>query len=160
MTASATAVRAATADDRAGLGAILDADTTFTADERAVAIELIDAALEDSVDYQLLVADAAGHPVAGYVCFGRTPMTAGTWDLYWLVVHPAARGRGVAGALLFELERVLRARGGTAIRVETSETEGYGAARKLYQRLDYPVAAVLKDFYRPGDSLFIYYKQL
>lgn len=153
-------VRPATADDRPGLLAILASDATFKDDERAVALELIDAALDDSPDYSLLVADLPETPVAGYLCFGPTPMTAATFDLYWIVVHAAARGRGVAGALIAAMEAALRGRGGRGVRVETSETEGYGAARKLYQRLGYPVAAVLEDFYRDGDSLIIYYKRL
>lgn len=153
-------VRAATAEDRLGLCAVLQSDTTFKDDEREVALELIDAALESSRDYLLRVAELPGQPVAGYLCFGPTPMTASTWDLYWIVVHAAARGRGVAAALIAAMEAELRALGGKAVRVETSETEGYGAARKLYDRLGYPVAAVLTDFYRDGDSLIIYYKRL
>lgn len=157
---TAAAVRPAGAADRPGLLAILASDTTFNDDERAVALELIDAALDGSPDYSLLVAELPSAPVAGYLCFGPTPMTAATWDLYWIVVHAEARGRGVAGALLTAMEAELRSRGGRGVRVETSESEGYGAARKLYQRLGYPVAAVLEDFYRDGDSLIIYYKRL
>lgn len=160
MSLTAAQVRPATADDRPGLLAILASDTTFKEDERAVALELIDAALEGSPDYSLLVAELPQTPVAGYLCFGPTPMTAATWDLYWIVVHADARGRGVAGALITAMENALRARGGGGVRVETSETESYGAARKLYDRLGYPVAAVLEDFYRQGDSLIIYYKRL
>lgn len=157
---SAATVRPARAEDRAGLLAILQSDATFKDDERAVALELIDLGLESSVDYLLLVADLPELPVAGYLCFGPTPMTASTWDLYWIVVHADARGRGVAGALVTAMEAELGRRGGKAVRVETSETEGYGAARKLYQRLGYPVAAVLTDFYRDGDALITYYKRL
>jgi ribosomal protein S18 acetylase RimI-like enzyme len=58
------------------------------------------------------------------------------------------------------MEAVLRGRGGGNVRVETSETEGYGAARALYQRLGYPEVARLTDFYSPGDALLTYYKTL
>jgi ribosomal protein S18 acetylase RimI-like enzyme len=161
-------VRPAAAADRAGLLAILASDQTFQDDERAVALELIDAALNGSPDYLVRVAEApapstgaAPTPaLAGYVCFGPTPMTESTWDLYWIVVHAAARGQGVAQALVQAMEAELRQRGAKAVRVETSETEGYGAARKLYARLEYPVASMLADFYRPGDALITYYKRL
>lgn len=153
-------VRAATEGDRPGLMAILDSDATFKDDERLVATELIDGALTGSVDYYLLVAELEGHPLVGYVCYGPTPMTLSTYDLYWIIVHAEARGHGVAQALILAMEAELRRRGGKAVRVETSETEGYGAARKLYARLDYPVAAVLADFYREGDALITYYKRL
>ena len=152
-------VREPFAGDRAGLEAALRSDQTFTEEEIAVALELIDAALAGGTDYVLRVAEEQGG-VAGYVCYGPTPMTTGTWDLYWVVVDHGARGRGVAGALLRAMEADLRARRATAIRVETSETEGYGAARALYARHEYPEAARFADFYRPGDALIVYYKRL
>jgi ribosomal protein S18 acetylase RimI-like enzyme len=153
-------IRAGTGADRPGLLEILASDQTFKDDERAVAIELIDAAIDGSPDYLLLVADLPQRAVAGYLCFGPTPMTRATWDLYWIVVHGQARGLGLAGSLILEMEAELRRRGGRAVRVETSESEGYSTARKLYARLDYPIAAVLADFYREGESLITYYKRL
>src|SRR4030042_1827627 len=33
--------------------------------------------------------------VLGYACFGPHPITEGTYDLYWIVVDPAAQGRGI-----------------------------------------------------------------
>lgn len=157
-------IRPITAADRRGLAAVLRSDATFRADEIAVALELVDAAIARTDDYCVQVAALAGVPglideVAGYVCYGPTPMTAGTHDLYWLVTHQAARGRGVAGALLAQMERALAGRA-TAIRVETSEQESHGAARRLYARHGYPEAARLADFYGPGDALILYYKKL
>jgi len=109
-----------------------------------------------------VAADVDGAPdgIGGYLCYGPTPMTASTYDLYWIVCHPAARGRGVASALIQHMEGELRARNATGVRVETSETDDYGAARRLYAKLRYPRVAHLADFYRPGDGLIIYYKQL
>lgn len=153
-------IRAPTADDRAGLEAALRSDRTFTDDEITVALELIDAATEGSADYWLRVAEADDGAIAGYICYGPTPMTASTYDLYWIVIHAEARGQGVAGMLLGAMEADLGDRGATGIRVETSQTEGYGAARKLYARHDYPEAARFRDFYKPGDDLIVYYKRL
>lgn len=151
--------------DRDALWAALRSDGTFGDDEVAVALELIDAAAEDSPDYWIRVAvlDPAGavhERVAGYICYGPTPMTAATYDLYWIVTHAESRGRGVAGALIGAMEDHLRQRGGRSVRVETSQTEGYGAARQLYARHGYPEAARFPDFYAPGDDLIVYYKQL
>ncbi len=156
-------IRPVTAADRAPLEEVLRSDTTFNPDEVAVAVELIEAAIEGSPDYWIRVAQLDGEwtdRVAGYICYGPTPMTASTYDLYWVVTHAEARGRGVAGALIVDMEADLRARGGTGIRVETSQLEGYGAARELYRRRGYPEVARLSDFYRAGDDLIIYYKRL
>jgi ribosomal protein S18 acetylase RimI-like enzyme len=146
--------------DRDGLEGALRSDETFRDDEVAVALELIDDALSGGTDYLVRVAEEETGRLAGYICFGQTPMTASTWDLYWIVVHRDARGRGVAGSLLRAMEEELRGRAATGIRVETSELESYGAARALYDRHGYPEAARLADFYRVGDGLIVYYKRL
>jgi ribosomal protein S18 acetylase RimI-like enzyme len=152
-------VRPGVPGDRAALEAAIRSDATFRDDEIAVALELVDDGLAGSTDYEIRVAELEG-TVAGYLCFGPTPMTRATYDLYWIVVDARARGRGVAGALIRAMEAALRERGGGNVRVETSETEGYGAARALYARCDYPEVARLADFYGPGDALVIYYKSL
>jgi len=148
--------------DRRGLEAALRSDDTFTANEIAVALELIDDAIDnDKSDYWVRVArDDADAEIAGYICFGPTPMTKSTYDLYWIVSHTNHRGKGVAGTLIRAMETELKGLSATAIRVETSQTEGYGAARTLYAKYDYPETARFKDFYRPGDDLIVYYKRL
>jgi GNAT superfamily N-acetyltransferase len=125
----------------------------------SVALELIDAALADSPEYRVLVADVDGR-LAGYVCYGPTPMTDGTWDLYWIVTHPDARGRGVARALIQRMEHEVRSVGGRLVRVETSQLDNYGAAHAFYARLEYPIVARLRDFYRVGDDLLVLMKRL
>lgn len=132
----------------------------FTREEVSVALELVDGALaEPGGEYCALVAELDG-ALAGYVCYGPTPMTDGTWDLYWIVTHPDARGQGVARALVARMEEELRARGARLVRVETSRLDGYGAARAFYERMRYPICAVLPDFYRPGDDLIVMLKRL
>ncbi len=147
--------------DRAPLEEALRSDETFTDEEVAVALELIDSALGSAPsDYQVRVAVDGEGSVLGYICFGRTPMTDATYDLYWLVTHRRARGRGVATGLVASMERELAARGPCSIRVETSIQESYGAARSFYDRCGYPEHARFPDFYRPGDDLVVYYKRL
>jgi len=153
-------IRPARPGDREALRAAIESDATFKPDEVAVALELVDSALASAVDYELLVAADAADVAAGYVCFGRTPMTVQTWDLYWIVVHARARGQRLAGALIAALEAEVAGRGGGNIRVETSETEGYGAARSLYARAGYPEASRLEGFYAEGDALITYYKRI
>jgi ribosomal protein S18 acetylase RimI-like enzyme len=87
-------------------------------------------------------------------------MTESTFDLYWIVTHANARGHGVAPSLVRAMETELSKKSSVSIRVETSQTEGYGAARKLYAKLGYPEAARFKDFYKAGDDLIVYYKHI
>lgn len=156
-----TTIRALRPDDRPYLLEALRSDRTFTDEEVSVALELIDNALDSGEhDYSVRVADIPGRPAAGYICFGRTPMTASTYDLYWVVTHAQARGHGVASSLVKAMEEELVKVGGRSIRVETSQKETYGAARSLYARMGYPLLARFPDFYRPGDDLIVYYKRL
>lgn len=157
----ATEIRVLRADDRALIEGILRSDATFVETEVKVALELVDDALGSSAcDYWFRVAEVGGEP-GGYICFGPTPMTACTYDLYWIVTHAKARGQGVARALIEAMETELAQRGAhSQVRVETSQTEVYGAARKLYDRMGYPEVARFKNFYKEDDDLIVFYKSL
>ncbi len=154
-------LRTLKASDRPLLEGILRSDTTFRDDEISVALELVDDALGNAKsDYWFRLAERDGQ-AAGYICFGPTPMTKSTYDLYWIVVDAKHRGQGIARALIADMEQELGKRGDHAqIRVETSQSEGYGAARKLYENLGYPETGRFKDFYSPGDDLIVFYKSL
>ena len=45
--------------------------------------------------------------LVGYACWGPTPGTQGTYDLYWIVVDPTWQGKGVGTQLLDAVERAL-----------------------------------------------------
>lgn len=147
-------IHPATIADRAGLGELLGRIENFTADEVQCALELIDAGIAGSPDYAVRVACLAGR-VVGYICFGPTPMTEGTFDLYWVASDPQVRGQGVGAALVRAMEAELRGIGGRVIRVETSATEAYGATRGFYAALEYVEECRFRDFYRQGEDLVI-----
>ena len=106
-------------------------------------------------DYEFLGAFDVGDQLLGYACFGPTPSTDGTWDLYWLAVHPAAQGRGAGRALVREVEQILVARQGRLLAVETSSRESYAHSREFYARCGYTEAARVRDFYGPADDRII-----
>ena len=56
------------------------------------------------------------------------------------------------------MKRQIVATGGTRIYVETSHRADYQATRGFYERCGYQLAAVLDDFYAPGDSKATYFK--
>jgi ribosomal protein S18 acetylase RimI-like enzyme len=158
-------VRPVCAADRPGLAALIRHDGLFTEAEVTVALELVDHAIaRPDNEYLVLIAESAGTEakaaaeLLGYVCYGPSPMTIGTWDLYWIVSHPTARGRGVASVLVGAMENDIRRQDGKRIRVETSGQEEYGSAHRFYQRNAYPEVARLKDYYKPGDDLVIMMK--
>jgi ribosomal protein S18 acetylase RimI-like enzyme len=119
---------------------------------------LVDAALGRADTYEALVVEGPG--LIGYLCFGATPMTLGTFDIYWIVVAPEAQGRGMGSALLAETERQLAARGARTIRIETSSLEGEGGATRFYERAGYKRVGLIEEFYRPGDDLITLAKRI
>ncbi len=106
-----------------------------------------------------ILVDDADSAVA-YACFGHTPMTEATYDLYWLVTAADKRGGGLGRQLLNGLEDELRGRGARLVRIETSSLEGQGGARRFYERSGYQLAGLIPDFYRPADDLVTLVKRL
>jgi ribosomal protein S18 acetylase RimI-like enzyme len=145
--------------DRDAVLALLTTGGTFTAEEIAVAMELVDASLAGSPDYCVLVCDADG-TVVGYICYGPTPMTEGTFDLYWIASSAEHRGRGIGTLLVRTMEAELLSEGARLVRIETSQMDGYDAARSFYARLGYREVGRIHDFYRRGDDLVTLARQL
>lgn len=102
----------------------------------------------------------SGERLVGYACFGATPMTEATFDLYWLVVAAETRGRGIGAALMAAVAAELKDRGARIIRVETSSLEGQGGARRFYEKTGFRLSGAIPDFYRRGDDLLVFAKVL
>lgn len=165
-------------EHRGQVSELLIATAAFSSEEVEVALELFDEtyprcrpersarpraerrerpafANDEMADYEFLGAFDVGDQLLGYACFGPTPSTDGTWDLYWLAVHPAAQGRGAGRALVREVEQILVARQGRLLAVETSSRESYAHSREFYARCGYTEAARVRDFYAPADDRII-----
>jgi len=147
--------------DRETIHWIVASTGNFTPVEIETALELVDAALGqgDASGYLVYVLEDTGVP-AGYACFGPTPLTEGTWDLYWIAVEKAGQGKGYGRHLLAFAESEVRHRGGRLLLIETSSQEGYAATVGFYQRTGYTLVARIPGFYRPGDDKLIYAKEL
>ena len=130
------------------------------------ALELIEVYLNnaDQKDYILACAVDESDQPRGYVCYGPTPLTAGTYDLYWIAVDPAWHGRGVGSLLMEYVEQAVDqpkspGEAGRLLIIETSSLPRYEAARRLYQRHHYREVARIPDFYADGDDRVIYAKR-
>jgi ribosomal protein S18 acetylase RimI-like enzyme len=134
----------------------------FGAAEVGVALEVFDAATGNGrrrdPDYETLGAEADG-VLVGWICWGPTPCTSGTFDLYWIVVDSAWQGRGIGGALVAEMERLLAGRARLIV-VETAGRPEYVPTRGFYAARGYQVAATIADYYAPGDDLVTYVKRI
>ena len=119
----------------------------------------MDDSLAGDPDYRFLGA-YAGDELLGYACWGPTPGTEGTYDLYWIVVDPAWQGKGVGTLLLRAVEAKLVAEDCRLIVVETSSRAGYAPTRGFYERRGYAPAARVPGYYAPDDDLIVYLKDL
>lgn len=133
----------------------------FKASEVVVAEEVIDSYLKDPIGsgYNILVAELDS-TIAGYICFGPTPLTEGTWDLYWIAVAPDKQRHGIGGALMEAAEKSISKSEGRLAIIETSSIPLYAGTRHFYNRRGYEIIATIPDFYALGDSKIILQKRL
>lgn len=151
-------LRALDAADRARVEAITRAVGLFRDEEIPVALEVFDAAVAGDPSYTLLGAESDG-ALLGWICWGPTPCTVGTYDLYWIAVDPAAHGQGVGSTLLREMEHRLEGRARLIV-VETAGRAEYAPTRAFYDARGYQPVATIPDFYARGDDQVVYVKSL
>ena len=146
--------------DKKAVMDILRGTAMFTEAEIGVAEELIDLFLtnQTQTDYHVVVIENESHQVAGYLCWGPTPLTEGTHDLYWMSVAPNQQGSGFGKQLVTWLEHKVEERKGRMIVIETSSQPKYEPTRQFYLRAGYREVARIPEFYASGDDRVIYTK--
>ncbi len=131
----------------------------FNLEEIACGVELAKETLAGEEGYHWVLAEEDGR-LLGLICYGPVSLTDGTWDLYWILRAPGARSKGVAKALLEVCEADLRNRHARLLVLNTSGTPNYQPARDFYLRQGFQLTARLPEYYRPGDDLLIFTKQI
>ncbi len=160
------------------IGEILRATELFRDEEIDVAMELFDLACPVVIpakaeihvavandppaisDYFFLGVFTPEDELAGFACYGPTPGTDRTFDLYWIAVDPAAQGAGSGTTLLTEVERRLKGLNARLVVVETSSRSDYVGTRGFYLHRGYVEAAVAREFYAPADDRITFTKRL
>jgi len=149
------------AKDKAAIVQMLQNIPEFKPPEVVVAEEVLDNYLHDSIrsGYHVFVAEIDSL-VVGYICYGPTPLTEGTWDIYWLAVAPNQQSQGIGKALLnFAEDNIKETKGRLSI-IETSSKPEYEATRRFHQAQGYEIACRIADFYAPGDDKLVFQKRL
>jgi GNAT superfamily N-acetyltransferase len=159
-TAVSPHLRHLTADDRTRIEEITRLVGVFREDELLIALEVFDEAVRGGAGntYSVLGAQVDGD-VAGWICWGPTPCTLGTYDLYWMAVDPSLHGSGIGTALLVEMERRLDGVARLVV-VETAGRPDYGPTRAFYEGKGYRPVATVPDFYAPGDDQVVFVKRV
>jgi len=144
---------------RARLEQLTRATGLFREEEVATAVELLDESLAGDDDYQFVGA-FADDQLIGYACWGPTPGTEATYDLYWIVVDRERQRTGIGSQLLGAVEQRLTTHDARLIVVETSSRDDYQPTRAFYEARGYTRAATIPGYYAPGDDLVVFTKDL
>ncbi len=155
------AIRRARNADRQPVLLILTATRFFRPDELKVAKEVFDDSLKKKFrNAYLSFAAHYAKKTVGWICFGPTPCTVGTFDIYWVVVAPSFQHRGIGSRLVRFAEEKIKKYKGRMIAIDTSASTRYKTTRSFYERNHYQQTAVIKNFYAPGDHKIIYVKSI
>jgi ribosomal protein S18 acetylase RimI-like enzyme len=148
--------------DRARLLSMLIKTRSFTSAEIDIAMELIDIVLKDPIqkDYQIDCIVDDQDQVIGYICYGPTPMTQGTFDLYWIAVDPDFQEQGVGSKLLSFLEELVKAEGGRLILADASTIPHYEKTLKFYLKNGFQEVGRVPDYYHPGNDRITFFRRL
>lgn len=146
--------------DQQAVRRIVESTGFFYPAEVDVAVELVQERLQkgEASGYHFVFATREGEGPTAYACFGPIACTVGSYDLYWIAVMNDARGTGLGRRVLAEAERRIAHAGGMRVYIETSSRELYEPTRQFYLRCGYRIAAVLVDFYAPGDDKVVLVK--
>lgn len=147
--------------DREKVIDLVQRTNVFSEEEIEVAGELLDIVInEPNQNDYIVYVSCEESVVTGYFCIGQTPLTDGTYDLYWIAVDPGHQGKGIGKRLLEYAEGLVKERGGRLVVAETSSTEKYRSTRLFYQHSGYAEVTRIRDYYRQGDDIVIYGKYL
>jgi ribosomal protein S18 acetylase RimI-like enzyme len=155
-------IRSLIEKDRARLLAMLIKTRAFTSAEIDVAMELIGIVLKDPIqkDYQIHCLVDDQDQAIGYICYGPTPMTQGTFDLYWIAVDPDFQGQRVGSKLLNFLGEVVKAEGGRLILADASTIPHDEKTQKFYLKNGFQEVARIQDYYHPGNDRITFCRRL
>ncbi|MBZ0216928.1 MAG: GNAT family N-acetyltransferase, partial [Fimbriimonadaceae bacterium] len=152
---------AVTVEDVSRVRSLVGITGYFTADEIAIAAELVDERLNKGrrSGYEFLLAEQDGR-LLGYACFGKIDGTEGSFDLYWIAVDPEMQGKGLGRLIREKTEKAMREMGAISVYADTSSSDKYGPTRAFYISSGFHEQARLDDFYRKGDGKVIFEKLL
>ncbi len=149
-------IRSVSPDDKKALIGIADAVGLFSPQE----LEELQGMLSEYFDGNLgsdsfWITYDDGEPIGVAYC-APEPYACGTWNLYFIAVHPDRQGEGYGGKLLDYIEQALTARGERLLLVETSGLPEFERTREFYRKHGYDEEARIREFYKA--VRFVLYK--
>lgn len=142
--------------DLAGIRPVLDGTGLFPYDMLS---EMAEPFLSGRAPHFWMVAQRAGRTV-GFAYCEPERMTDGTYNLLAIAVAPEHQRSGAGAALTRSIAAALRQKGGRLLLVETSTEPDHDPARAFYVKEGFTEEGRIRDFYAPGQTKVIFWKQL
>lgn len=150
-------LRPALAEDASAIFSLAQNESLFNIQDLSAVQELFNDYIQrpDHNGY-FFISALDGQQLIGFACYGPTPLTEGTFDLYWINIVDAWKGKGVGKQLIAAVVEAVRTAHGRLIVLDTSGRPDYAPTRAFYVRCGFHPTATIPDFYTPGDDLVIY----
>jgi ribosomal protein S18 acetylase RimI-like enzyme len=145
--------------DPTRIKALVEAAGVFSEEEAQTAADLASWTLAGSDFYRFIFAERGGELV-GYTCYDQIPLSALSFDLYWIAIAPATRASGLAMDLMTRTAAEISRIGGLWIFAETSSRDPYAPARAFYRKAGFEEVARFEDFYAIGDAKIMFRRKL
>ncbi|MGB3756857.1 MAG: GNAT family N-acetyltransferase [Rivularia sp. (in: cyanobacteria)] len=153
-------IRPAKPDDTDTIMNLADAISLFEREELEELGNMLNGYFYDSLGegHSWVVCEDDG--VVGVAYFAPEQYAQGTWNLYFIAVHPQHQGKGNGAAMLKHIEKTLSEKGDRLLLVETSGLPNFELTRKFYRKQGYEEEARIREFYKAGDDKIIFRKVL
>lgn len=153
-------IRLVTSTDHNALMALADAIGLFSPPELEELGKILMAYCQGTLgdDHIWITYDDGGS--VGVAYYAPEEYAEGTWNLYFIGVHPTRQGQGIGQKLLHYVEKWLAERGERLLLVETSGLPHFERTRSFYRQNGYEEEARIREFYRAGEDKIIFRKAL
>ena len=150
-------IRLTTAEDISDLQHVLDGTELFPSE---MLPDMLHNFLHSNESTDLwLTCETEGEAV-GFCYAVPEELTDGTWNMLAIAVLPTKQGCGAGGALVNELENMLKKRQKRVLIADTSGTEEFAQTRAFYRKNGYTEEARIRDFWAKGDDKVVFWKSL
>lgn len=123
-------------------------------------IGLLEEMLKSPGEEDVWFTDDDGTGPVGVAYLAPEKMTSGTWNLYWIAVHPERQRQGRGQTLLSYVQQWLSDRGARLLLVETAGTDDFDYVRKFYLDSGFEKEARIRDFYDIGVDKIVFRKAI
>ena len=149
-------IRPTNKNDFDALIALATASGLFEPDQTEVLASMLRSPSEDDVWFT----DDDGSGPVGVAYLAPERMTHGTWNLYWIAVHPVHQRNGRGKAILDHLVKWLTQREARVLLVETAGIEDFEYVRRFYLNNGFEAEARIRDFYDAAVDKVVFRKVL